>query len=178
LDRHRRWRPDVVLIEDKASGTQLIQELVADGLYAVARYRPQADKVMRMHAQTAVPGLDPGIENGFVHLPQAAPWLAEYLHELAVFPNGRFDDQVDATAQFLDWCKMSGREDGIYALYRMRYEELQKKQRAGAGGPGGPHRPRPAPGNLRWRRHGTGLAENRIVDQPQRNPRDLRFLRK
>jgi predicted phage terminase large subunit-like protein len=129
LDRHIRWRPDVILIEDKASGTQLIQELVADGLYAVTRYKPQADKVMRMHAQTAA------IENGFVHLPQAAPWLAEYLHELAVFPKGRFDDQVDATAQFLDWCKISGREDGIYALYRMRYEELQKKQEAGAGGP-------------------------------------------
>ena len=93
---------------------------------------------MRMHAQTAA------IENGFVHLPQAAPWLAEYLHELAVFPNGRFDDQVDATAQFLDWCKMSGREDGIYALYRMRYEERQKKQGAGAGA----LRARPAPADL------------------------------
>jgi hypothetical protein len=33
-----------VLIEDKASGTQLIQELIAEGLYAVTRYRPQADK--------------------------------------------------------------------------------------------------------------------------------------
>jgi predicted phage terminase large subunit-like protein len=129
FDRHIRWRPDVVLIEDRASGTQLIQELVADGLWAVARYQPQADKVMRMHAQTAA------IENGFVHLPQQAPWLAEYLHELAVFPNGRFDDQVDATAQFLDWCKISGREDGIYALYRMRYEALQKQQGAGAGRP-------------------------------------------
>jgi predicted phage terminase large subunit-like protein len=104
LDEHIRWRSDVVLIEDKASGTQLIQELVADGLYA--GYKPQGDKVMRMHAQTAA------IENGFVHLPQAAPWLAEYLHELAVFPNGRFDDQVDSTAQFLDWCKMAGARTG------------------------------------------------------------------
>ena len=54
----------VVLIEDKASGTQLIQELVEQGLYAVTRYQPQSDKVMRMHAQTAM------IENGFVHLPK------------------------------------------------------------------------------------------------------------
>ena len=122
LDQHARWRPQVVLIEDRASGTQLIQELVAAGLYAVTRYRPQADKVMRMHAQTAT------IENGFVHLPQAAPWLAEYLHELAVFPHGRHDDQVDSTAQFLDWFKISGREDGIYAYYRMRFEELRRKQ--------------------------------------------------
>jgi hypothetical protein len=40
--------------------------------------------------------------------------FAEYLHELAVFHYGRFDDQVDAMAQFLDWVKMSGAEDGIY----------------------------------------------------------------
>ena len=56
----------VVLIEDKASGTQLIQELVELGLHAVTRYQPQSDKIMRMHAQTAM------IENGFVHLPKEA----------------------------------------------------------------------------------------------------------
>ena len=71
------------------SGTQLIQELVHDGLHAVTRYQPQSDKVMRMHAQTAM------IENGFVHLPDTAPWLAPYLHELTVFPHGRHDDQVE-----------------------------------------------------------------------------------
>ena len=31
-DQYALYRPSVVLIEDKASGTQLIQELVADGL--------------------------------------------------------------------------------------------------------------------------------------------------
>jgi predicted phage terminase large subunit-like protein len=57
------FNASVVLIEDKALGTQLIQELVELGLHAVTRYQPQADKIMRMHAQTAM------IENGFVHLP-------------------------------------------------------------------------------------------------------------
>ena len=38
------------------------------------------------------------IENGFVYVPQTAPWLAEYLHEMAVFPKGTHDDQVDSTA--------------------------------------------------------------------------------
>ena len=61
------YRPSVVLIEDKASGTQLIQELVADGLHAVTRYQPRHDKIMRMPSQTAM------IENGFVHLPKTAP---------------------------------------------------------------------------------------------------------
>jgi predicted phage terminase large subunit-like protein len=68
-DQHALFCPSVVLVEDKASGTQLIQELVAEGLYAVTRYQPQSDKIIRMHAQTAM------IENGFVHLPSAAPWL-------------------------------------------------------------------------------------------------------
>ena len=58
------FEANVVLIEDKASGTQLIQELVAEGVHAVTRYQPQSDKIMRMHAQTAM------IENGFVHLPR------------------------------------------------------------------------------------------------------------
>jgi predicted phage terminase large subunit-like protein len=91
------FEANVVLIEDKASGTQLIQELVEQGLHAVTRYQPQSNKIMRMHAQTAM------IENGFVHLPKVAGWLAEYRHELTVFPNGKQDDQVDSTAQMLDW---------------------------------------------------------------------------
>ena len=88
-EQYERFEPSVVLIEDKASGTQLIQELIADGLHAVTRYRPQSDKIMRLHAQTAM------IENGFVHLPEQAPWLAPYLAELTAFPNGKHDDQVE-----------------------------------------------------------------------------------
>ena len=71
-----------MLIEDKASGTQLIQELMADGCHSVTPYQPDCEKIMRMHAQTAM------IENRFVHIPETAPWLAEYLHEMRVFPKG------------------------------------------------------------------------------------------
>jgi predicted phage terminase large subunit-like protein len=108
-----------VLIEDKASGTQLIQELITDGCYGVTRYQPTTDKIMRLHAQTAM------IENGFVYIPEAAPWLAEYLHEMTVFPNGKHDDQVDSTAQFLDWFKTPMPCWGIYELYRREAEKLK-----------------------------------------------------
>jgi predicted phage terminase large subunit-like protein len=108
-----------VLIEDKASGTQLIQELIADGCHGVTRYKPECDKIMRLHAQTAM------IENGFVHLPEAAPWLAEYLHEITVFPKGKHDDQVDSTAQFLDWFKKPMPHWGIYEATRRRAEKLK-----------------------------------------------------
>jgi predicted phage terminase large subunit-like protein len=126
--QYERFRPSVVLIEDKASGTQLIQELIHEGLYAVTRYRPQTDKVMRMHAQTAM------IENGFVHLPDTAPWLAQYLHELTVFPHGKHDDQVDSTAQMLDWYKQGAggptTDRGIFELYRQLAEEARGQSAA------------------------------------------------
>ena len=111
-EQNERLRPDVVLIEDKASGAQLIQQLVAEGLDGVTRYRPQSDKIMRMHAHIAM------IENGSVHLPEAAPWLAQYLAELRVFPNGKHDDQVDTTAQMLDWFKRAVREPGLLGYYK------------------------------------------------------------
>jgi hypothetical protein len=69
---------------------------------------------MRMHAQTAM------IENGFVHLPKEAVRLAEYLHELTVFPKGKHDDRVDSTAQMLDWFKRAGQEpqDWMWQMYK------------------------------------------------------------
>jgi len=80
-----------------------------------------------MHAQTAV------IENGFIHLPKTAPWLAAYLHELTVFPNGRHDDQVDSTAQLLDWFKLGAGPSsnaGIWHSYKERYEAQQAGSQA------------------------------------------------
>ena len=111
-----------VLIEDKASGTQLIQELINDGCHGVTRYQPTCDKIMRLHAQTAM------IENGFVHIPETAPWLAEYLHELTVFPKGKHDDQVNSTAQFLDWFKKPYPGQAILEYYRMRAESRQNPE--------------------------------------------------
>ena len=96
-EQYERVRANVVLIEDKSSGIQLIQELIREGLYAVTRYKPQSDKVMRMLAQTAM------IENGSVRVPESTPWLAQYLQEKTVLPNGPDDDQVDSTARLLDW---------------------------------------------------------------------------
>jgi predicted phage terminase large subunit-like protein len=89
----------VILIEDKASGTQLIQELIEERISAITRFKPEGDKLMRLHAQTGA------IENGFVYLPQEAHWLAEFIHELTTFPNSKYDDQVDSISQFLAWTK-------------------------------------------------------------------------
>jgi predicted phage terminase large subunit-like protein len=98
VEQIAKFSPSVVLIEDKASGTQLIQDLRADGQYRVKPYPPppQTDKVMRLHALTAK------FEGGRVHLPSSATWLAEYVREMTTFPGSKFDDQVDSTTQALD----------------------------------------------------------------------------
>ena len=116
-EQRELWDAEVVLIEDRASGTQLIQELTHEGLYAVKGFTPEGDKVMRLHAQTAM------IENGFVHLPREAPWLAEYLHELTTFPKAKHDDQADSTTQALAWIKEAGQEPGWLQYYRELCEE-------------------------------------------------------
>ena len=122
-EQQRLFGATEVLIEDKASGTQLIQELITEGCYGVTRYQPTGDKTMRLHAQTAL------IENGFVRIPEAAPWLAEYLHEMTVFPKGKHDDQADSTAQFLDWFKTPMPGWGIFEYYRKHAEELEQRRK-------------------------------------------------
>jgi predicted phage terminase large subunit-like protein len=99
-----RYRPNTILIEDKASGTQLIQDLQADRVAAVLPYKPIAgtDKVMRLHAQTA------SFENGRVFLPRNASWLADYVAEITTFPGAKYDDQVDSTTQALDHMRLPG----------------------------------------------------------------------
>src|SRR5262249_40473565 len=99
-------------------GHSVIQELIADSCHGVTRYQPTMDEIMRLHAQTAM------IENGFVFIPETAPWLAEYLHEMTTFPNGKHDDQVDSTAQFLDWFKRPYPGQGIFEYYRKIAEKL------------------------------------------------------
>ena len=102
VEQARKHNARPIVIEDKASGTQLIQDLKSEFMDGVTEYKPPpgTDKIMRLHAQTAP------IENGRVFLPRTAPWLPDYIHELTSFPGPRYDDQVDSTTQFLDYIGM------------------------------------------------------------------------
>ena len=109
-----------------ASGTQLIQELVSDGIHEIKKYEPKMEKTMRLVSVTST------IENGFVHLPDRAPWLGEYLHELTSFPNAKYDDQTDSTSQALDWFKsgMTNEVYGVLELARKMKEEMKTQRQA------------------------------------------------
>jgi predicted phage terminase large subunit-like protein len=97
-----QWRPDAVLIEDTASGQSLIQELRATTSLPLRPINPDRDKIARAQACT------PQLECGSVYLPQAAPWLNEFLDEVSAFPRAPHDDQLDCASQALNYF----REDG------------------------------------------------------------------
>jgi predicted phage terminase large subunit-like protein len=84
-----------LLIEDKGSGSALIQNLRYGSIYPY-EVLPVGDKVMRMSAQSAT------IENGEVFLPTRAPWLEAFRTEVLAFPCGVYDDQVDSMSQALN----------------------------------------------------------------------------
>ena len=111
-EQAERFRPANILIEDKASGTQLIQELIYAGVHGVTRYDPKGlDKTLRLQSVTST------LENGFVYLPSQAEWLATYVHELTTFPRAKHDDQADSTSQALDWLKPKN-QHGVLEHYR------------------------------------------------------------
>ena len=76
-------------VEDKASGTGLIQQLKQEGM-PVEGIQRNTDKLTRA-ADAA-----PLVETRRVWLPKDAPWLNDFITEFLSFPNGAHDDQVDA----------------------------------------------------------------------------------
>lgn len=99
LAHAQRFAPEVILIEDKASGQSLLQDLRVETNLPVLPVMPDADKLSRLLRVT------PMMEAGKVALPKNAPWLAALEEELFTFPDGAHDDQVDAISQYLNWLR-------------------------------------------------------------------------
>lgn len=90
----KKWKPRKILVEDKGTGTPLVDELKRQ-ISGVVAVEPEGDKVRRMAVASAK------IEAGQVFLPERAPWLADLEAELFAFPGSRHDDQCDSISQAL-----------------------------------------------------------------------------
>jgi predicted phage terminase large subunit-like protein len=99
-DLYRDFRPDVCIIERKASGQSLIQDMRRAGL-PVLDYLPDKDKVARVYAST------PMMEAGRVWLPKNKIWADDLFSECMSFPNGSHDDQVDCLTMAIHYMKDS-----------------------------------------------------------------------
>jgi len=95
----KTWKADTILIEDKASGQSLIQDLKREIKEPIIAIKVTKDKITRLASVSAL------IEAGRVFLPTEAQWLADFEQEVYLFPNGEHDDQVDSMSQFLYWIK-------------------------------------------------------------------------
>jgi predicted phage terminase large subunit-like protein len=90
--------PVPVLIEDKASGQSLVQDLKRSTQIPVIAIKPDSNKQIRMSSAS------PLIEAGMVYLPdEAFGWLIDFETQVARFPLWKHDDLVDSLSQFLLW---------------------------------------------------------------------------
>jgi predicted phage terminase large subunit-like protein len=95
LEEYKYWDPECVLIEAKASGMPLTQELRQMGI-PVSNYSPSRgnDKYTRVNS------IAPLFESGLVWAPDSR-WAEEVIDECAAFPAGEHDDYVDTVTQAL-----------------------------------------------------------------------------
>ena len=120
FNEHKYWEPDMVIIEAKATGRPLIDELRARGIPAVG-FSPGrraggggVDKHLRMHT------VSPLFEAGVVWAPADKKFAEEVMEEVSLFPNGDHDDYVDSMTLAL----MRFRQGGFVTLHEE--EEMEE----------------------------------------------------
>jgi predicted phage terminase large subunit-like protein len=112
-----RFKPVNILVEDKASGQSLIQEIQRNTRLPIKPIKPVGDKIARVNSITPlfesgrvgiVPFSDVEIpDNTFCNdADDLSQCVREYIiNECADFPNGEHDDAVDSMSQFLIYAK-------------------------------------------------------------------------
>ena len=92
-----KFNPQVILIEDKSTGSCLLQELPLETTFPLLPFQPESDKITRLAVET------PAIEAGNVWLPDSSPWLSDFLLEIGNFPLGATMDQADMLSMSLKY---------------------------------------------------------------------------
>lgn len=95
LKHYKEWTPDAFIVEKKAAGAPLIQELRRVGI-PVQEFSPSRgnDKMVRLNAVADL------FTSGKVWAPDTR-WAREVVEEVASFPVGENDDYVDTVSQAL-----------------------------------------------------------------------------
>ena len=91
---YNELQPDLVLVEAKASGWSLVQELMRTGIPITPFNPKKMDKLARVHS------VAPLFEGGRIWAPDTDE-SANVMNQFAMFPNTKHDDLVDSTTQAL-----------------------------------------------------------------------------
>lgn len=105
-EQYEEWEPDSVIVEAKASGQPLIDEMRRSGIF-VQDFSPGKgqDKIARINAVSDM------FSAGQVWFPETS-WAAGTVEEILAFPAGEHDDEVDAMTLAL----MRVRKGGLLRL--------------------------------------------------------------
>mgnify|MGYP003131863522 FL=1 len=125
-EENEYWEPDMMLIEAKASGTPLADEMRLLNLpvitFSPGRRKGSGgiDKMTRMHMASPI------FESGKVWYPSAQKFAEQVIEEVASFPNGDHDDFCDSMTMAL----MRFRQGGFISLQGEELEDwLPSKKR-------------------------------------------------
>ncbi len=91
---HKPLGCQVVKVEDKSSGSSLIQSIKKDYLIPIEAIQRNTDKVLRAM------GVVKYFASGYIHLPNNVEWLHDYKDEFRKFTplmTHKHDDQIDPT---------------------------------------------------------------------------------
>jgi predicted phage terminase large subunit-like protein len=99
ISQQKRYSACGVLVEDKASGQSLIQEMRRECEFSIIPILPKGNKTDRFISCTLL------FEGGKIFFPENAVWLNDFEMEMLSFPSSDHDDQVDSMTQFLNWVK-------------------------------------------------------------------------
>lgn len=102
IDLGHQWNAHAILIEDKSSGTGVIQLVQAEEWLPIIPIEPDSDKLTRLAVES------PAIEAGRVWIPEddrQAQWLPAFIKELISVPNAPHMDQCDMVSQFLRYMR-------------------------------------------------------------------------
>lgn len=97
----QKYNPKFILIEDKASGQQIIQDLKLENFNNIIPIRPKIDKITRFASVLNL------FQAGLILLPKNANYKTILLKELTTFPYSPHDDIIDSISQFLNFIKTS-----------------------------------------------------------------------
>jgi predicted phage terminase large subunit-like protein len=99
IDKYEKYG-GTVIIEDKASGSALIQDLQSTTTdMNIVKYKPQKNKKARLMDSLHL------FESNKIFFPKDMDWLNDLENELFSFPFSKYDDQVDSITQFLLWIR-------------------------------------------------------------------------
>jgi predicted phage terminase large subunit-like protein len=98
-----------IIVEDKSSGQQIIQELKKETRLPIVDFKTDKDKVMRLNL------VSPLIESGRAFIPENKPFVFDFVEECASFPTGTHDDQVDSMTQFLLYSNRYNKAVGMWS---------------------------------------------------------------